>query len=232
MLPSSCLVYEQEFMTITEALDGVIGVPARLLITACDATALADMNSHIDLGAQQLATCDCDLVIYMCTSGSFMNGNSGDEAIRQRLTELTGKPSISTSQAVISALKQLHLERVVMLTPYDADLTEREIEWLGENGVEVTDYYSSEIADNLDRGAQSPETLFRQAARLRWRDADGIFLSCGNVPYLEIIPALEQHTGRPVVASSPATTWMALRTVGVHDSIDAFGRLLEEASLN
>src|SRR6185436_19292876 len=109
MLPSSCLVYEQEFLRITRGLDGVIGVPARLLITACDAAGLAAMNDHIDLAARQLATCDPDVMIYMCTSGSFMDGNNGDETIRKRLTELTGKPSMSTSQAVIAALKRFKL---------------------------------------------------------------------------------------------------------------------------
>lgn len=230
ILPSSCLVYEQEFLKITRTLNGVIGVPSRLLITACDATGLAAMNNHIDLAARQLATCDCEVVIYMCTSGSFMNGNKGDEAIRRRLTELTGKPSMSTSQAVITAMNRLKLKRVVLLNPYDEDLTQREIRWLGENGVEVVDCHFSAIADNLERGAQSPERLFDLAEGLQWREADGIFLSCGNVPYLEIIPQLEQHTGRPVVASSAATTWMALRMVGVHEPIEGFGQLLEETS--
>src|SRR5262245_14261462 len=121
ILPSSCLVYEQEFLKITRGLDGVIGVPARLLITQCDAAGLAAMNEHIDLAARQLATCDCDVTIYMCTSGSFMDGNKGDEAIRARVQKLTGKPTMSTSQAVLTAMKRFKLKRVVMLTPYNED---------------------------------------------------------------------------------------------------------------
>src|ERR1051325_8157228 len=127
ILPSSCLVYEQEFLKITRGLDGVIGVPARLLITACDAAGLAAMNDHVDLATRQIATCDPDVVIYMCTSGSFMEGNKGDEAIRKRLGELTGKPAMSTSQAVLTAMKRLKLKRVVMINPYNEDLTRREI---------------------------------------------------------------------------------------------------------
>src|SRR5262245_66277789 len=92
MLPSSCLVYEQEFARITGGLDGVIGVPARLLITACDAGGLAAMNDHIDLAARQLATCDPDVIVYMCTSGSFMEGDPGDTAIRDGLARMHGQP--------------------------------------------------------------------------------------------------------------------------------------------
>jgi len=228
MLPSSCLVYEQEFLKITRGLEGVIGVPARLLITQCDAAGLGAMNEHIDLAARQLATCDCDVVIYMCTSGSFMDGNKGDEAIRQRVAQLTGKPTMSTSQAVIAAMRKFKLQRVVMLTPYNEDLTRREIRWLADNGIEVIDFHYRDIPDNLDRGSQSPEELFALAKRLRWQEADGIFLSCGNVPYLDIVAGIEQHTGKPAVASSPATTWMALRMAGISEPVEGFGRLLKE----
>jgi len=62
IVPSSCLVFEQEFARLTRTLDGVIGVPARLLITACDAEGLRAMNEQINLAAAQLATCDPDLV--------------------------------------------------------------------------------------------------------------------------------------------------------------------------
>ncbi|MSR65165.1 MAG: hypothetical protein EXS18_05225 [Verrucomicrobiae bacterium] len=230
MLPSSCLVYEQEFLTITRGIDGVIGVPARLLITTCDASGLAAMNEHIDQAARQLATCDPHLVIYMCTSGSFMDGNKGDEAIRTRVAGLTGKPTMSTSQAVLTAMKRLGLKRVAMLTPYNEDLTKREIGWLAANGVEVVDFHYRDIEQNLDRGAQFPEKNFELARRLNWRDADGIFLSCGNVRYLEIIEPLERLTGKPVVASSVATTWMALRMAGITEPIENFGQLLKETT--
>ncbi len=228
MLPSSCLVYEQEFLRITRDLDGVIGVPARLLITQCDAAGLVSMNQHIDLAARQLATCDPDIVVYMCTSGSFMDGDAGEAAISRRIGEIVGRPVMTTSRAVLVALRKLKLKRVAMLTPYDQDLTMREVKWLGAHGIEVIDHHFLDIPENLDRGGQFPEESFRHARRLRWDDADGLFLSCANVRTLEIIEALEQHIGKPVVTSSIATTWLALRSTGVRDTVNGFGRLLKE----
>ncbi len=228
MLPSSCLVFEQEFYKITRGLEGVIGISARLLITECDASGLTAMNDHVDLAARQLATCNPDLIVYMCTSGSFMKGVSGERAIRDRLVQLTSLPAITTSQAVLASLKQLQLKRVVMLTPYDEDLTRREIAWLKENDIDVIDFHFRNIPDNLSRGAQSPEESFQIVSLLKWREADGVFLSCANVRNLEIIESLEIHTGRPVVTSTSATTWFALRTTGVHNPIKGYGRLLSE----
>jgi len=225
MLPSSCLVYEHEFQLITASLPGVIGVPARLLITACDRTGLEHMNTQIDLAARQLATCDPDLVMYMCTSGSFMKGNQGENAIRTRITGLTRRPAATTAQSVLAALHHLGLRRVVMLTPYNEDLTKAEVRWLHKNGVEVIDYLGRDIPDNLDRGRQYPETSYHLARRLRHADADGILLSCANVRTIEIIEQLERDTGKPVISSSQATTWFALRQCGITDVLPGFGRL-------
>lgn len=230
MVPSSCLVFEQEFLTITRSLQGVIGVPARLLITGCDADGLASMNDQVDLAARQLATCNPDLLVYACTSGSFMEGGRGEKLLQERLVRLTGKPVITTAQAVLAALRQLRLKRVVMLNPYDEELTRREIAWLKENDVDVVDFHFRDIPDNLARGALFPEDSFRFARQLRWREADGVFLSCTNVRSLEIIDALERHTGRPVVTSITATTWLALRTAGVQDAIHGYGSLLSGGS--
>lgn len=227
MLPSSCLVFEQDFARITRDLDGVIGVPARLLITDCDAQGLESMNAHVDLAVRQLETADPDVVVYMCTSGSFMNGNAGDLAIRRRLTELTGRRSMTTSSAVLAALRALDLRRVVMLTPYDEDLTRREIDWLVANGIEVTDHCFRDIPDNLDRGAQPPDELLELATKLAWQSADGVFLSCGNVPSLDVLATLEAHTGKPAVGSSQATIWMALHVAGVHPKVTGFGSLFD-----
>lgn len=225
MLPSSCLVYEHEFRLITASLPGVIGVPSRLLITQCDRAGLEKMNTQIELAAQQLATCEPDLVMYMCTSGSFMRGNRGEHAIRTQITALTHRPAATTSQAVLAALRHLKLRRVVMLTPYNEDLTRREARWLQENDIAVIDSLGRDIPDNLDRGRQYPETSYHLAKRLRHVEADGIFLSCANVRSIEIVEQLERDTGKPVVSSSQATTWFALRQCGIQDSLPGFGRL-------
>lgn len=207
MLPSSCLVFEQEFLQITQGISGVIGIPARLFITDCDISGLSKMNEQIDLAADQLETARPDLIAYMCTSGSFIEGTSGDEAIRRRIADRTGAPVISTSQTVAAALKAQGIKRPVMLTPYDRQVTAKEISWLASCGIEVVDFSYLNIPDNLERGALTPERVFDHARRLDWKRGDGIFLSCGNVRSLEIIAQLEEYTSRPVVSSAQATIW-------------------------
>ena len=229
MLPSSCLAFEQEFLKATASLDGVIGIPARLLLGFTDADALTGMNEGIDLAARQLATTSPDVAIYMCTSGSFKDGQDGNQAIKDRLAELVpGAKTMTTSEAIVGGIKAFGMKRVVMTTPYDEDLTSREVEFLAYHGVTVTDLNFLDIEDNLDRGDLPAGEWLRHAKGLDYSDADGFFLSCGNVRTLDIIDTLEAESGLPVVSSTQATIWMALRLAGIDEPIPGFGALLRE----
>jgi maleate isomerase len=228
MLPSSCTVYEPEFRKITANLDGVIGCPSRLKITRTDAQGLTDMNTHIEKAAEELATLKPDLVIYMCTSGSFLGGPKWESEIRDKIAKITHAPVMTTSQAVIEALKVQKMSKIGMTTPYNRDVTEREIGFLKANKVQVTDYQNWDIVENLDRGALHPERVFSYAKRLNISKADGIFISCANIRSIEILSRLEEDTQKPVVSSSQATTWFALRKVGITTPVHGFGSLLEK----
>lgn len=229
MLPSSCLAFEQEFLKATASLDGVIGIPARLLLGHTDADALTGMNEGIDLAARQLATTGPDVAVYMCTSGSFKDGQDGNQAIKDRLAELVpGAKTMTTSEAIVRGIEAFGMRRVVMTTPYDEDLTSREIEFLAYHGVTVTGFDFRDIEDNLDRGDLPAGEWLKSAKALDYSGADGFFLSCGNVRTLDIIDTLEAETGLPVVTSTQATIWMALRLAGVDDPIPGFGALLRE----
>ena len=50
-------------------------------------------------------------------------------------------------------------------------------------------------------------------------EADALFISCGALPSIEIIEALEARTGKPVVTSNQAMAWDALRLAGVEDRV-------------
>ena len=229
MLPSSCLAFEQEFLKVTDSLDGVIGIPARLLLGYTDADALTGMNAGIDLAARQLATTSPDVAVYMCTSGSFKDGQDGNQAIKDRLAELVpGAKTMTTSEAIVRGIEAFGMRRVVMTTPYDEDLTNREVEFLAHHGVTVTDFVFRDIEDNLDRGDLPAGEWLKYAKGLDYSGVDGFFLSCGNVRTLDIVDGLEAESGLPVVSSTQATIWMALRLAGIDDRIPGFGALLRD----
>ncbi len=59
-------------------------------------------------------------------------------------------------------------------------------------------------------------------------DADGIFISCGNLRSFEAIERLETDTGLPVVTSNQAGLWQTLRMAGIDEQLPNLGRLLRD----
>jgi len=55
--------------------------------------------------------------------------------------------------------------------------------------------------------------------------ADGVFISCGGLSTLDVIPPLEVGTGKPATASSPAGFWDVMRLAGLDAASPGFGRL-------
>jgi maleate cis-trans isomerase len=58
-------------------------------------------------------------------------------------------------------------------------------------------------------------------------ESDGIFISCTSLRSPEIIEALEKNTGKPVVTSTQASIWAALRKIGIQEPVRGYGQLLE-----
>jgi maleate isomerase len=61
---------------------------------------------------------------------------------------------------------------------------------------------------------------------MRRPDADAYFLSCTAIKSSETIDALEAELERPVISSNQAVLWSALRTAGITDRVDGYGRLM------
>ena len=59
-------------------------------------------------------------------------------------------------------------------------------------------------------------------------DVDALIQVGTNVDGMRFCAAAETWLGKPVIAINTATYWHALRTVGIADQIDDFGRLMAE----
>ena len=55
--------------------------------------------------------------------------------------------------------------------------------------------------------------------------SEGIFLSCTNLPTVEVIASLEKKLGKPVVSSNTATMWFTLKRIGYKLAVEGYGSL-------
>jgi maleate cis-trans isomerase len=185
---------------------------------------LHDLASVISL----LKEARVDVVAYACTAGSMINPVS---ALPDEITARNGVAAVTTSAAIIAALKALGVRRLSVATPYHAALNDHEAHFLEENGFAVERLVGLGIGEGGPSEypliAQTPLEKVRETARACFvPGSEALLLTCTDFPTLPLIAALETEFGVPIVTSNQATLWASLRAAGITDTIDEAGLLL------
>ena len=111
-------------------------------------------------------------------------------------------------------------------------INEKEKVWLESNGFKVLEFYGLGLGKNESEirltGRQSAHIAYELAALAAKSEPDAIFISCGNFATAPIIESLEIDYGMPVVTSSQASFWYALRKAGLKLSMDGYGILMKK----
>ncbi|WNK01565.1 Asp/Glu racemase [Thalassospiraceae bacterium LMO-JJ14] len=167
-----------------------------------------------------------DVVSYACTSGSLVLGQERVEALLR-----DGNPNAKASSiiaAVIRALQAVGARKIVVATPYLDEINTAEKAYLQDRGFDVLDIQGLNLEKDSDMVRVSPDFIMDMALQLDRPDADAIFISCGALRSVDVIEALEEKTGKPVITSNQALAWDALRLAGMNEKRDGYGRLLRE----
>jgi maleate isomerase len=93
-------------------------------------------------------------------------------------------------------------------------------------GFEITNIQGLNLEKDSDMIRVRPEFLAEFAASVDTPDADALFISCGALRSLDIIEALEQKVGKPIICSNQAMMWDVLCRAGINDRIEGYGSLL------
>lgn len=171
-----------------------------------------------------------DAIAYACTAGSMINPV---DSLPEHLTASMGVTAVTTSAAIIHALKTLGATRLSVATPYHDKLNQHETAFLQENGFTVDNLIGLGIgasgpADYV-RIAETPLDHVADHVRAAFTPgSDAILITCTDFPTLPLIAQLEAEFGVPVVTSNQATFWAMLRAVGIDDRMQGFGRLLSD----
>jgi maleate isomerase len=193
---------------------------------------LIKMADYARRAAEEVATAEVDLILYGCTSGSFLKGEEFNINLSKDLSEFTGIKVITTSSALKLALEALAVHRVCLVTPYPKETNERGCKWLESLGfqvVKIIELIESSYAkpvENLEIGRLFPEFVYAKIKDHHPIDMDAMVISCTNLRTIEIIDILEEDFRVPVVTSNQASSWAAMRGVGYSSPITGFGQLL------
>ena len=186
------------------------------------------MGGRIDSAAKLLATAHPDLVLFGCTSGSLIGGFGYDLELIKRMEGQCGAKALTTSSAVLMALKALGAKRVVVATPYVDRVNEIEKKFLEDNGFEVLNIKGLQ---NLDpdligfpgnegaAGENMIQQMYHLTKEVLNPAADAIFVSCTGLGIAHGINMMERDFGLPVVTSNQASLWGALRSLSIKDDV-------------
>lgn len=166
------------------------------------------------------------VIAYACTSGSFHRGIEFEKRLVQSMEDASGIPCITTSGAVIQALKELGLKKLCLISPYLEYQHGLVIDFLIANGFEIV--ASKGLGLAIIEHHQQPPEVARDLAITTCQgvDCDGIFSSCTAFRTIEILEGVERELGMPMVSANQATMWLMLKKAGVKERVSDFGSLL------
>ena len=220
VVPSSNTTAEPEFRAMAPEETTVHA--ARMPLEDVTVDGLDEMASGAERAADLLAHADVDGVAYACTTGSLLHGPGFDEELESRLSDAAGAPAVATALSVQRALAALDAETIAVVTPYAAELNDRERTYLADSGFEVATLDGRGLVDNTAIGALTAADAKRQvlSAVPDDRSVDAVFVSCTNYRTVPVLADLEDTLGVPVISSNAATMWDLADRLGVESSLD------------
>ena len=201
---------------------------ARLFLTDITPDSILGMVEDLERQSRLLASADVDVIVLGATAPSFLKGMGYDKELIAKIETASGKPATTTSTALIDALRRFGVRRVVMGAAYDDKVNAIARSFLEANGVTVLDAKALGYVDNLQVGRLQADTAYELGKRIDRPDAEAVVLTCTNWKTMEVIERLERDLGKPVITTSQASLWAALRIIGGMPDITGYGRLLRD----
>ena len=164
-----------------------------------------------------------DCVVYGCTSGTIA---SGYDSIKNKINLAKPEAKVVTpSSAAVNALKKMNVKKVSIFTPYSEKLNNDVVDYFKkENFIVTSNSYFDILYDN-DIAKVDPDYLFEVITKMDLGEAEAIFLSCTNLPALNIVDKLEKKLNKLVLSSNQVLIWDTLQNIKKTEPVDGFGKL-------
>lgn len=182
--------------------------------------------------AEHLAGQGVDAIMVIGTSLTFYRGSEAHAGLLRQLQARTGLPVSTMSQAVVDGLRSFGARRIAVATAYADDVNDRLAAFLTAHGFDVLALEGFGLIGFGEPGGKSEADIVALGSKALTAApaAEGLLISCGGLRTLGVAQPLEARHGIPVVASTQAAFWAALRLVGESGHVAGRGRLLQQAA--
>jgi len=180
--------------------------------------------AHLEDTVALLALVKPAVIVMGHTASSYTLGQAAEKELVERIQKKTGIPFLTAFGSVLKALERLEVKRVALGAPYAYDSMMKSKAYLELHGLQVPGYGVLENVVNIYD--ETPERAYGLGRKVDTPDSQAIFLTGVGMPTIDILARLEKDAGKPAISSSSAMMWQALRTAGVQDKIEGYGKLL------
>lgn len=229
MIPSSNVTMEQELYRM--APEGVSVHTGRMISIGCNADDLRKMDEALEPCAELVGHAEPDVLLFGCTSGSFLGGAGWEQKIRERIKAIVPNTvACTTTDAILNALNVYRPRKITIVNPYVDEVSQMETNYFRGAGYDVVSEHNMGFRLGRDIFSTIPGHTYRICRETVTKDTDLLFISCTNLRTIEIIESLEQDLGIPVITSNQASMWEMLCLAGVStNKIEGFGELFKHA---
>ena len=226
LIPSSNTSVEPEFY---RALPPDVTLhTARLFLSHISEATLAAMLDELEAQGKLLATADVDVIMLGAVAPGFLKGLGYDRELAARIAGATGKRASTTATALLEALRHLQVTRIAIGAPYDKVVSDIASRFLQANGIEVVATRELGLAQNLEVGRLLPQSAYDMGIELDCPRAQAVVFAGTNWRTMAITEKLEAKIGKPVISTTAAALWSALRMVGWRGALAGQGTLLND----
>jgi maleate isomerase len=177
----------------------------------------------------RVMTCAPNHLVMGMSAVTFFGGAEGGRKWREQVEEISGLGVTTGSEAVVAALQAYGgIRKVAVLSPYFPTANSEVINFLSDYGFETVRDIPLQRPSWIAIAETTEEMLRNAFHELDGDDVDALIQVGTNLDCMRMAAAGETWLGKPVIAINTATYWRALRTVGITDQLDGFGRLMAE----
>lgn len=225
ILPSTNTVAEQEFFRM--APSGVSTHVTRVKLTATNPEGLKAMADNARRATDEMMSCLADVILYGCTSGSFLQGIEWEEKFRKELSAQAQRPVLTTANNCHRALQALGKQKISIATPYIDALNQAAYRYYTDLGYDIVCMKGLGIETATNIGKNPPHAIYNLGKSAVTKETQVLFLSCTGIRSIEILQQLQDDLGIPVFSSNVANLWACLRTHGINEKLNGFGALMQ-----
>lgn len=233
LVPSTNSSVEPEFARMQ--VEGVTHMAARIVVPNQVFRSDADAEAIVT-GAQpdllpaldRLMACNPDRVIMAMAVPCFWGGRAGCDAMRDKLSARAGVPVTLPPDAVAQALAALGTRRVGIVSPY-MPLADRHVaDWFGQSGFDVVAIRGLRAPREDQVIDFTPDDLAAGFEAVDSRDVEALVHVGTSIAMARLVEPFEMRFAKPVVSVNVACLWATLRSAGLDDRLQGYGRLMRD----